>query len=277
MLDALLRYWWAFALFALIAVGFAFFVSRDAQVARRIFLQFFGNIVAPLAVIFGLVLFGLALVFDFDERVWAAVIAGLVIASGWLTSAIFAELGKSRGRAERTRDYHKALYAEIGNAVQNLYDEGRWEEAERDILGRMEGDPDFVPFVPKEHHDYIFDAIVDDIEVLPRQTIDAIVAYYSVVKGIAALAEDMRGEAFRGLPQPRRIAIYSDYLAMRKQAYGYGLYAIRLIRAYSEGGSVAAEAEAADEAKRQEARAEAASAPVSSPDADPSGQSRGSE
>jgi hypothetical protein len=105
----------------------------------------------------------------------------------------------------------------------------------------MEKEADYVPFIPREHHDHVYDAVITEIDVLPRQTIDAIVAYYSLIKSVSALADDMRGETFKTLDPPRRTAMYSDYVGMRKQAYLFGKYALRLIKAYSDGGARAAQ------------------------------------
>lgn len=245
----------------------AFQLSSDAPVARRIFSRFLFNIVLPLIIIMGMPLLLLALYSNLDERIWQAIIAGLVIATGWLTTAIFNQLAKAEHKGERLRDYHKAIYAEIGNALQNLWDQGHSEQIGAQMIERMEADPSFVPFIPKEQHDYVFDSILDEIEVLPRQTIDAIVAYYSQIKSIAALADDMRDEAFHDLPQNRRIAVYADYLSMRKQAFAFGQHALKLILAFADGGAPAAEKVARDAAHRA----------ASSPDVAPSAPSPGSE
>lgn len=222
----------------------AFGVSRDASVSRKVFARFMFNIALPLLVLGGLPLLALYLTVDLDERVWQAVIAGSFIAGGWLTTAMFSEFSRAEAKAERMRDYHKALYAEIGNALYTLWDEGTSEAYTRQIADRMRADDSFVPFMPRERHTHIYDAVLDEIEVLPRQTIDAIVAYYAQAKSIGALVDDMRGEGFRSLPQERRVAIYEDLAEMRKQAFAYGQYALALILAYSDGGAAAAEAEA---------------------------------
>lgn len=236
----------------------AFVAMDEAAVARRVFGQFVFTIALPLVVLLGLPLVVLGVYVDLAVPIWQALIAGLVIAAGWLTTAIFHELGKARGRAERLRDYHKALYAEIGNALATLWDGGRSDGYGADTIRRMREDPDYVPFVPREHNDHIFDAILNQIDVLPRQTIDAVVSYYSLIKGISALADDMRGEGFKTLPQERRILVYSDYLEMRKQAFATGQFALKLILAYADGG-----AEAAERAKRAfSSRAAARSVPL---------------
>ncbi len=261
--------WPLMALLALaaLAVGFGAWLrarqggAAEGAVARAVLVRFVFTIGLPLVVIFGLPMALLALVTDLDERIWQAIIAGSVIAGGWLTTAIFAELGRAQARAEKLRDYHKALYAEIGSALVAFADE---EGAGARTLARMRADEGFIPFIPREHNDHVFDAIVGELDALPRQTIDAIVGYYSLVKTISDFAEDLRAPRFRDpdLDQERRIAMYEDYLSMRAQAFAFGRYALALIRAFADGGPVAAEALALK---------------VNSRDADPSGRLPGSE
>ncbi len=240
-----------------------FFSGEEARVARAVILQFFVTIALPVLFLLGLPTVALFAAMGADPRLWQALIAGLVIATGWLTTAIFAELGQRRTKAERLRDYHKALYAEIGNALRALWDEGQSDTHVQITISRMRADPDFVPFIPKEQHDRVYLAILDDIEVLPRQTIDAVVAYYSQMNALGHMVEDMRGRSFRSvLSQDRRIAMYEDYSSMRRQAFILGQYALELMRAYASGG--------AQEADLVIAR-------VSNPDAVRSAPSTGSE
>lgn len=233
--------WAALAALAAATTGLALYTGTDARLSRQIIARFLWRIAMPVAVLLGAPLVVAAQFIELDSRLWQAVIAGGVIATGWLTSAIFAETDKVRRKAERTRDVHKALYAEIGNTLASLYDAGKSDEYAAATLARMESDADFVPFIPQEKHDHIYDAIVGEIDVLPRQTIDPVVAYYSLIKSISALAEDMRGDAFRGLSPERRSAVYSDYIDMRKEAFVFGQYALELILAFSKGGAEAAQ------------------------------------
>lgn len=260
--DWLVAHWLLVVLVALAILTVSFVASRDAAVSRKVFARFLLNIALPLLVVGGVPLVLLYLTVDLEERIWQAIIAGAVIAGGWLTTAMFSEFNRAEAKAERMRDYHKAIYAEIGNALYTLWDEGASESYAASIIERMRDDADFIPFIPRESHDHIYDAILDDIEVLPRQTIDAIVAYYGLAKSIAALADDMRGDRFRELPAERRIMLYEDFTAMRKQAFNFGQYALALIIAFSNGGASAADAEAAR---------------INSQDADRSGPSRESE
>ena len=232
------------ALVALLALwGIATWAGgSESRLAARLIFQFFGTIALPVAAAMGLMLLALARVTNLDERVWQAMIAGLFIATGWLTTAVFSANAERRLKAEKLRDYHKALYAEIGNTLAAYYGDGRADDYARDIVVRMETDADFVPFIPRETHDRVFAALLEEIEVLPRQTIDAVIAFYGLVTSVEALADDMRGERFLTLEQVRRIAIYRDYIDMRVRARQLGEYALRLIKAFGEGGAPAAEA-----------------------------------
>lgn len=217
-------------------------VWKEARVAGRIITQFFLTIGLPIVVILGaLVWLALPLLGQIAPQVGQAMIVGLVVAVGWLTTAIFAEGGKARSRAEKLRDYHKAIYAEIGNTLESLWEADTSDDYVGVIIERMRVEDGYVPFVPREHHDHVYNAVISEIDILPRQTIDAIVAYYSLIKSLAALADDMRSDTFRTLEKERQIAIYSDYVGMRKQAFVFGKYALRLILAYSKGGVAAAE------------------------------------
>jgi hypothetical protein len=226
----------ALVLATLIIFWIAFAQHDEGSVARRVYKDFVLLVAAPLAALIGWALAGLAYVTNLPIALWQALIAGLVIASGWLTSAIFSELSRARGKSERLRDYHKAIYAEIGTALNTLFDEGQSETYVAANIARMGADPNFVPFIPRERHDFVYSAISENIDVLPRQTIDAIVAYYALTHAISALADDMRSQKFETLQQDRRIAIYTDYTQMRIQAFHFGNHALRLIKAYSEKG-----------------------------------------
>jgi hypothetical protein len=199
-----------------------------------------------------------------DARIWQAVVAGAFVAAGWVFNGTQIRRDAARLRAERLRDVHRALYAEIGSTLANLWGAANLADEAEKLVKRMRADPDFVPFIPREHGDHVYNAIVADIHILPRRTIDPVVAYYSQIKAVAALADDMRGQAFRKMSQERRIAMYEDYVLMKEQLLQFGLYATAVIAAFAEGGDAAA------------ARVKGPTAQISSPGADPSDPSQGS-
>ena len=171
-----------------------------------------------------------------DARIWQAVIAGGVVAIGWLVAGWQSRREAARLRSEKLRDAHRALFAEIRNACADYWDEGEADARAERLVERMQSDPSFVPFVPREAHDRVYVAMLGQIDVLPRQTIDSIVAFYALVGSIATLVEDMRGARYRTLEPDRRLDVYRSYVAMRRRAFVLGQNALKLIDAYSAGG-----------------------------------------
>jgi len=180
-----------------------------------------------------------------DVRLWQAVIAGAFVAAGWLVNGWQNRREAARLRDEKLRDVHRALFAEIGANLANLGSAAELDSYCEQIVGRMRQDDGFVPFIPKERADRVFESIVENIHILPRTSIDPVVAYYGQIERIAALADDMRGAAFAALSKERQIDMYRDYIAMKRQALAFGDYAKLLIDAYAKGGRAGAvEAEA---------------------------------
>ncbi|MGC1503013.1 MAG: hypothetical protein WA782_02625 [Sulfitobacter sp.] len=200
-------------------------------------------------------------VWSVDARIWQAVIAGAFVSAGWVFNGWQNRRDAARLRAERLRDVHRALYAEIGTTVANLIGPQTLAAQGKEMIVLMRENPAFVPFIPREHGDHIFDAVIPEIHILPRRTIDPIVAYYSQIKTLAAHSEDMRGKGFTAMAQSRRIAMYEDYIAMKQQLVDFGLFATAMIKAYADGGDAAADR---------------VSAQFNNPDAGRSGRSQGS-
>ena len=203
-----------------------------------------------------------------ESRFLQALIAGLVVAIGWLANGWWNRRERRAMRAEKLRDHHRALFAEIASYLENL---SSVEELTM-YRDRMEEifrtDPDYVPLIPREKNDTIFRALVEEINILPRVTIDPIVHYYAQVFAIETMIEDMRGERFKTLGAERRALMYSDYIDLKIQAFHDGHFALRMIAAYAKGGREAALAE-------EKKISRELSADISNPDADPSGRSQG--
>jgi len=180
--------------------------------------------------------------FGIDPRIWQAVLAGAFVAAGWLVNGWQNRREAATLRRERLRDVHRALFAEIGATLSNLESDAALDAWRDGMLLRMDAEPGFFPFVPRERGDRVFQAIVAEIHILPRGTIDPIVAFYTQLAAIEMLVEDMRGETIKTLAPDRRRLIYADYIEMKKQALAYGAHALRVIDAFAQGGKNAAEA-----------------------------------
>lgn len=198
-----------------------------------------------------------------ESRVVQALVAGIVVAVGWIVNGGNNRREAARLRAEKLRDYHRAIYAEIACYLDNLGSRDALERYRDEIVSRMEADESYVPFIPREQNDRIFQALVGEINILPRATIDPIVVYYNLLQALDALVEDMRSGSFSDLDQSRRVVMYRDYVDLKIQAFEDGHYALRMIAAFADGGR--------DAAREEEARI---ARELSSPDVDPSVRSQ---
>lgn len=178
--------------------------------------------------------------FAVDTRIWQAILAGAFVAAGWIVNGWQNRRAAAALRAEKLRDLHRALFAEIASYLANLDSIQALDSYRATLVGRMRDDPDYVPLIPRERNDTIFRACIAEIHILPRVTIDPIVTYYSQIFAIETLIDDMRGERFQTLEPERRIAMYSDYIDLKVQALNDGHYALRMIDAFAQGGRAAA-------------------------------------
>lgn len=178
-----------------------------------------------------------------DARIWQAVVAGVFLAGGWVFNGRQNRRQAERLRAEMLRDTHRAIFAEIESNLSNLSDAQSLDAYCEEIVARMEEDQRFIPLIPRERNDRLFESIQSNIHILPRVTIDPIVIYYSQLDTLAAHVEDMRGHTFKTLESSRRVLMYKDYIEMKKRTLEYGRVANYLIDVYSKSGKDAAEAE----------------------------------
>ena len=200
-----------------------------------------------------------------ESRVVQAVMAGGFLALGWVFNGRQNRREAARLRAEKLRDFHRAIYAEIASYMENLGSSEALEIYRDDVVATMQADDSFVPLIPRERNDTIFSALIAEISILPRVTIDPIVIYYNQITAIEELIQDLRGERFASLSVARKVRMYQDYIGLKLQAFEDGHYALRMIAAFAAEGREGALSEEARIAKE-----------LSLPDADQSGLSQGS-
>ena len=79
------------------------------------------------------------------------------------------------------------------------------------VLRQLAADPDFTPFVPRQAHTFILDAVLPDIHILPNAVIHTTVIYYRQLATIGLFVEDLRSDLFAQLAPERKRIMYSDY------------------------------------------------------------------
>lgn len=166
-----------------------------------------------------------------------AMIAGLFISAGWWVVAWQNRRRDANLRASRVRDVQRALFAEIRAYLAVLRRDDIGEYGAQ-IAQRIMDEPGYFPVIPSEHNDAIFRAIVSEIHILPRDTVDPIVLYYSQLNAISALIDDLRVLDVARIGAERASSIYRDYISMKIEAIELGDHALEAIRANFDGRSV---------------------------------------
>ncbi len=163
-----------------------------------------------------------------DPRILQAVLAGVFVALGWIVNGMQNRRDARRLRRERREDVQRALVAEIKHYLEVLEAEdlnATWDEMQPRIQGG------YVPFLPSEANDMVFQSVLENIHILPKTVIDPVVKYYSQLKAIECQISDSRLDAFvLGTDEEsraRRGFVYYDYLQMRQRAKTYATQALR--------------------------------------------------
>ena len=144
---------------------------------------------------------------------------------GWLYGDWRKREEERRQRRAKLLDIEKALRAEIAAHLHQLRQFDLEEDRRQTcalILTGGDGKGRFVPMLPRQRHDTIFQAMVADIHLLSTHTVRPVTLYYNQIVMIAEMAETIRSVAYADLKAARREAIYSDFVSMRVTALAMG-------------------------------------------------------
>lgn len=168
-----------------------------------------------------------------DERIISALIGGVVVALGWAIS-FWMERHRARlEREDRIIDIQTAIRAEIKaivSAPQNRDLEGSLARGMARFDEERAQAP-YVPLVPHEKHDTVFEALVGNIHLLPTETVEPVVLYYNSTTALAMLAGDLRSQRFAEMDKERRKKMLRHYMLIKIAAKKLGEDAIAAIDA----------------------------------------------
>lgn len=165
-----------------------------------------------------------------DPRVQQGAIAATVVITGWLVAFVFREAGAIFDRAEQSRDLQTALRAEIFDYAEALTvdDPAAWRKQMRlDVLqAGSSGKTAFYPYFARISEPVIFDQLIKDVLLLPENTIDVVIQFYSTLSDLRLFIEELREEEFRKLNEERRLTAYLDLLSMQVTVVELGRMAV---------------------------------------------------
>jgi hypothetical protein len=148
----------------------------------------------------------------------AALISSAVTALGWWVSHRREAEVERRRRREKIVDIQKALRAEV-RAYRLQLAEVDLAAHREEMTARILKDAAFAPLVPREAHDSLFRALIEEVHVLPTAAVEPVVDHYALVAAIAAFADDLRGDRFQKDMAPERRAImYAHFIDMKIRA-----------------------------------------------------------
>lgn len=122
----------------------------------------------------------------------ATVISSAVTAFGWfITSRNQRGLDRDR-RSERVLDFQTALVAEIKTNQLRFGGTDLAVHAAEMQQQILSSDQAFNPFVPRYPGIIVFEAVLQEIHILPTETIQEVIAYYKQQYELRDLIEDLR-------------------------------------------------------------------------------------
>lgn len=155
----------------------------------------------------------------FDIAITQALIAGLVVVSGWFVTFVIQDWTRSQERKEMQTDIQLALRAEI----QDCHETFTWRDRDTRAFGRQvqekiraagDGPSAFHPFVARDAKMIVFDAMKDRLHYLPGAVVDEVVQFYCQLADLQAFANQMMHPTFQQLEYYRRAAAYGHYIQM---------------------------------------------------------------
>lgn len=191
----------------------------------------------------------LATVSFLDTPIKQALIAGLVVASGWFFTFVIQDWTRSRERREVQTDIQLALRAEI----QDCHETFTWRDRDTRAFGRKvrdkiiaagDGDDAFHPFIARDAKMIVFDAMKDRLHYLPGEVVDEVVQFYCQLADLQTFAEQMMQPVFRQMECDRRAAAYNHYIQMTVECENRAQDALTVLNyslgVWTDDGSVSA-------------------------------------
>jgi hypothetical protein len=149
-----------------------------------------------------------------------ALLAGGVIAAGWIVTFAVQELRAEQTRRATEIEILVALRAELFDYLADARRDDLREEGQavvERILGGPTSEP-YHPFIPTPKVPRVFDALAGQMHLLPDPPLAAVIAAHSQMGDVLSFGRDLQQDDFRALPSARRAAVYRDFVSMRIEA-----------------------------------------------------------
>lgn len=209
---------------------------RAGAAMRGLVLRSVGVFV-PLALLLAAIVVTILSASALSERLQAALIAGTLVAGGWLVTFLVNGYRHEREAERRAQDTLYALQSEIFALVDKLDNQdidatavqtqARILDGEgQDAWGRAR---EYHPFATTESTPIVFEAVAGNIPSLAPRTVKAVLRFYAEYTDLRTLVTDSRSDTARALSRERRTALHEQLTKRRKSALRHGLKAVAKI------------------------------------------------
>ena len=135
----------------------------------------------------------------------------------FLTNALSLLSDQVRRRQKR-KDFVLALHAEITASLRDIALQTKQEEQ-----AYSKADPD--PFAVADETDFVFEAIREDLTLLPQQVIHSVVAYYKLAMQTNLLTTALRDPQFVRQPSSSKTKYIESLLGLMEEQRRVGTFA----------------------------------------------------
>ena len=162
---------------------------------------------------------GLLILHDgLDIRLRQAILAGLIIMAGWLTTFVLQEERRLSDRTDRRLDTLIALQSETYNILSKI-DNQAIKKTASEVQQKMRtggmGPFAYVPFSTSESPPIVFTTVSESVPLLKPATLRPVLRFYAEYEDLRSLIADMRAPDYHGLSPERRVDIHKELIRRR--------------------------------------------------------------
>lgn len=157
-----------------------------------------------------------------------AIIAGAVVAAGWVAAFITGEMRRVDQEIERRGDIIRAVMSEIDLIVE-FSRKADWAQSKEEAEANFFKDQRFVPFVIYKHQYGTLRRLVDQIEILEKNQIRPVLDAFQLLDRLDQIQERMQSETFAKLEWERRRSIFLRYLTLNEELTDVGSKALNAL------------------------------------------------
>ncbi len=145
----------------------------------------------------------------------AALVSGLIGIVGLIVNGIVSIRLEQGRRHEKIRDFQIAVRAEIRSELTNLL-EYDLDMHLADVISKYQHSNTYAVRASQPARSIVFDIVLSEIHILPEAVIDPVILYARQLHSIEQFANELREPDFAKRKPETQIAMYSDYIAMKK-------------------------------------------------------------